>query len=459
MRWLRIVDPADDAVSEGGAPLDDNAFAACMTPFEPFEPSPRLSVAVSGGPDSLALTLLLASWVRRRGGSLLALTVDHGLRPEAAAEADWVGEQLKRRDIPHETLIWRPDSDAKAVQADARTARYARLEARCAAAGLLHLVVAHHLEDQAETLLLRIRARTGPDGLSAMAEQRELRDVRVLRPLLDVPKQRLVATLRAHGQPWIADPSNDDPRHERVRVRRCLPALRDSGITAPGLAAYAQAMGRLRSHLDRARNALAAQAVAVHPAGYARVESAPVLAAPEPVGAAVLARTLRTIGGRDHLPRGDRLSRLTLGLREAPWRSRTLGGCHILPRRDHWLIVREVGRAAALPLGRSETMHYDGRFRIETAAGAPSGCRLAYLGEAGVATLRAARPDSAFAAFPPWARFALPGLWDDAGLREVPHLNWCRNDAVPLVARCLFEPRRAVGEAGFTVAQGAMHII
>ncbi|MGE0725158.1 MAG: tRNA lysidine(34) synthetase TilS, partial [Alphaproteobacteria bacterium] len=138
-----------------------------MARLGPWERSPRLAVAVSGGPDSLALTLLADGWARARGGAVLALTVDHGLRPEAAAEAATVAAWLGARGIAHATLEWSGPRPMAAIQAAARAARLDLLAAACREAGILHLLLAHHRQDQAETASLRGARGSGTDGRAA----------------------------------------------------------------------------------------------------------------------------------------------------------------------------------------------------------------------------------------------------------------------------------------------------
>jgi len=136
--------------------LTDQTFAELMDPLGPFESAPHLAVGVSGGADSLALVLLAARWARARGGTVTALTVDHGLRPEAAAEAEQVGRWMAERDIPHGVLRGTVPLLPRNIQAEARALRHALLRGWCQHHGCLHLLLAHNLEDQAETLLLRL---------------------------------------------------------------------------------------------------------------------------------------------------------------------------------------------------------------------------------------------------------------------------------------------------------------
>ncbi|MEQ8968446.1 MAG: tRNA lysidine(34) synthetase TilS, partial [Azospirillaceae bacterium] len=190
-----------------------------MARFAPFEPAPRLAVGLSGGPDSTALVLLADAWARARGGSVLALIVDHGLRPESAGEAAAVADRMARLGIEARILTRAGPPPAAGVQAAARAARHALLQTACREYGILHLLLAHTLDDQAETVLLRLAAGSGPDGLAGMAAVREGREARVLRPLLGWPKTRLVALCREAGVATVADPGNRDPRFARPRLR------------------------------------------------------------------------------------------------------------------------------------------------------------------------------------------------------------------------------------------------
>jgi len=172
--------------------LDPADFALAMEGFAPFEARPAIAVAVSGGPDSLALLLLTDRWVRERGGAAIALTVDHGLRPDSASEAALVGAWVKSRGIAHQVLSWTGDKPLTGIQAAARRARYRLLTEACAARGILHLAFAHHADDQAETVLFRKERGSGPAGLAGMAASRSLGAVRMIRPLLGWPKSALV---------------------------------------------------------------------------------------------------------------------------------------------------------------------------------------------------------------------------------------------------------------------------
>lgn len=242
------------------APLTAAEAAAL---FRPLADEGALVVAVSGGPDSIALLALLAEWAGHDQPRLLAVTVDHGLRPEAAQEALMVGRLCARLGVEHRTRHWLGDKPQTGLQEKARTARYALLAEEARAFGAGAIVTAHTADDQAETLLMRMAAGSGLTGLAGMAPRSAVNGVALARPLLGIGKARLVATCEARGLSFVRDPSNDDPRFTRIRWRRLLPELAEAGLTA-------ERLGQLAHRLARADDALERQAIralAALPAG------------------------------------------------------------------------------------------------------------------------------------------------------------------------------------------------
>ena len=214
--------------------------------FQDLSDEPALLVAVSGGPDSVALLALLAEWARAPGRPrLLAATVDHGLRAESAAEAAAVADLCERLGVLHAVLRWEGLKPATGLQAQARSARYTLLAREAERLGGATLVTAHTLDDQAETLLMRLAHGSGPSGLTGMRARGEKEGVALARPLLAVPKARLGATAEARGLPFVRDPSNADQRFERVRWRETMPLLAEQGLTAERLGRLAQRLVRL----------------------------------------------------------------------------------------------------------------------------------------------------------------------------------------------------------------------
>ncbi len=450
-------DPAAPAGVSIGAPIVAAEFAALMAPLGPFEDNPQIAAAVSGGADSLALALLLHDWARPLGGHVTALTVDHGLRPESAAEARFVARTLKPLGLAQQTLRWRGVKPEANISAMARRARHDLMSRCCARRGLLHLALGHHLDDQAETFLLRLGRGSGLGGLAAMAPIVELPALRLLRPLLGLPKARLEATLRARGMSWVEDPTNRDPAQARVRLRRLLPGFAREGLTAARLAATARRLGRARSALEHELARLLVRAVTLDPAGFAWLDPAPLVAAPAELGLRALARVLTTVGGAEYGPRLDSLERLHGRISAGLTAGATLGGCRVLPRRGRLLVVREVRSLPVAQLHAGQRLFWDGRFEValRRVAGRGASAELEFgpLGTAGWAEARAVAPVAAMGRIPAPARAALPALRDPKGVLTVPHLGYQRPDSdANWVRFCRFRPRNPLILSAFTVA-------
>lgn len=324
--------------------IDAAEFARLMAPFEPFECAPVVAVAVSGGRDSLALALLARQWATARGGRIVGLVVDHALRPESAAEAATTEALLGRHGCDVEILRWSEAKPRAGLQDAARTARYRLLREACHRLGILHLLVAHHADDQAETVTMRAARRSGPDGLAGMSAAVELPEVRLLRPLLGVPRSRLTATLLARGVPWLDDPSNGDLRFERARLR-----------AARQPAAPAADRGRSTRELKLA--AVSVEVLEISPAGDVAIDRSAFARLGHDQQARLLSRVVQAVAGGDHPPRRDRLDRAIDRLCGPVARGKsglaqdfTLSACRLLlrqvpqSRRLRWIVRPEHGR-------------------------------------------------------------------------------------------------------------------
>jgi tRNA(Ile)-lysidine synthase len=213
-----------------------------------------LVLAVSGGPDSTALLYLAARWRAhvKTGPKLFAMTVDHGLRKESASEAKAVARLCRTLEVPHRTLRWHGAKPKTGLQDAARRARYDLLAKEAARHGARHVLTAHTLDDQAETILFRLSRGSGLSGLAAMARESERGGITIVRPLLDVAKARLVATLAKARIAFADDPSNRDPRFTRPRWRQIMPLLAKEGLSAERLALLARRIRRAETALAAA---------------------------------------------------------------------------------------------------------------------------------------------------------------------------------------------------------------
>ena len=325
-----------DDMPDGGlscSALNEGEFARLMAVCPAVDlGSAPVAVAVSGGADSMALCLLASIWAEKNAVPLTALTVDHGLRKNSAEEAAQVSAWLAARGICHHILEWTGGAGVQSrVQERARDARYALMRDWCQERGVKHLLVAHHQEDQAETVLMRLKKKSGLLGLAGMARARDLGGVQLVRPLLDVKKSRLRQTLETAGQDWVEDPSNDNPVFERVRTRRLLAHLEREGVSARRLASAANAVARVRIVLEHAADDMIAEAVFADGVGGLYVDVKTFLAAPETVKRLALAKLLAQVGGGGYPPARSKLQSLLdwMTAEQGHPVARTLGGCMV----------------------------------------------------------------------------------------------------------------------------------
>jgi tRNA(Ile)-lysidine synthase len=325
--------------------------------FSGLENSRGLILAVSGGPDSTALLVLAARWAKRlkRAPKLVAVTIDHGLRAEAAREAATVKRLARRLGVAHRTLRWHGKKPKTGLQEAARIARYRLLAEAAANAGYAHILTAHTLDDQAETVLFRLARGSGLMGLAGMANASPLpvgadRMGFLLRPLLHIPKVRLVATLRAAGIAYSEDPSNRDPRFTRTRLRALMPDLAREGLSAPGLSRFAARMRRADTTIEfavaAARNALAPEPWSK--SGPVRFDTARFANLPAEVALRLLGRAVGWTG-REGPVELAKLETLYAEMRQSATRlRRTLAGA-LITLDDDWIVVERA------PARRSST--------------------------------------------------------------------------------------------------------
>ncbi len=336
-------------------------FACAMDRLGPFEPRPSLAVAVSGGADSMALALLAHDWVSSRGGAMMALTVDHGLRAASTGEASTTLGVLAKSGIAGHALTIHALSRGPALAERARDARYDALLLACRRLGMPHLLLGHHRGDQVETVMMRALSASTGRGLAGMPALLETRFVRLLRPLLDIAPERLRAFLTLRGVPWVEDPSNRDLAALRARLRlaRADPAGTGEGTRA--VAEAARRAGERRAERDRIVAGILAERAIIRPEGYA-------VLSPGPIEPDALAALLLAIGGERYAPPIDRVAALARQPGPA-----TMGGVRLVPAGrlgPGWLLIRER-RAMRAPVAARPDAVWDGRFRL--VGGPPDG--------------------------------------------------------------------------------------
>ena len=390
--------------------MDGNRAAPDLLPaklrarlFAPLAGLTRVGVAVSGGPDSTALLILVDLWTHESPAAptLHVLTVDHGLRPEAAREADAVVDLAARLGHPADKLLWRHDGPppASGIQAEARTARYRLIVEAAHRHRLDAVLLAHTRDDQAETLLMHLARGSGVAGLAGMPTGRTIGGILFLRPLLDVAKADLVACLDAAGIAYVTDPSNASDRYTRVRIRKALPALADLGLTAERLVGTARRMARAEAALRSMTDDLLGRAATDH-GGVWSVDRAAFADAPDEIGLRLLVRLIRAIRPTEHPPRAEAPETWHAALRAgtAPRRA-TMAGVVLHLRRDRLWLYAEAGRAGfpECVVDADGDHVWDGRFNVSIAG---TGGRRLIIGPSGRGARTDDVPAAAAASFP-----------------------------------------------------------
>jgi tRNA(Ile)-lysidine synthase len=317
--------------------------------FAPLAGAKKLLLAVSGGPDSVALMLLAAGWSGRRGVPVEIATVDHGLRDGSREEAEQVARWTQTLGFPHHLLTWEGEKPATRLQERARAVRY-RLLADCAAAIRAdHIVTAHHADDQAETVLLRLTRGSGPAGLAGMAPLTTLGSIRLARPLLGIPKADLVCFCEAAGHPFLRDPSNENPAFARTRLRKLRQLFETEGLDRASLLRLAQRAARAEAALADIAAATRHGLPADRSAAQVKIAGEALVALPEEILLRILEAEILALSERHDRLRLDRLERAVAGIAGALSERRalatTLGGARIaVTSRGHLEISRAPAR-------------------------------------------------------------------------------------------------------------------
>lgn len=391
--------------------------------FHALKGQRHVALAVSGGSDSVAMLRLADMWVKGREGSpkLSILTVDHGLRPEAAGEAQRVAEWASALGHDHHVFTWR---DPQPVQAKARAARYDLMGGWCEAHGAPWLLTAHTMDDQAETVLMRMARTASLDSLAGIPAIGHWRATSLLRPLLGERHEALRDMLRGLGQAWIEDPSNEDDRFERVRIRKAMPVLAELGITAESLSAIAQRAAEAAGALWSAADDWVAAHVKSFATGHGELRRSAFAEQNGVLQSRILAQLIRRYGSGT-IPEPSELEHLTgkIALGSGRW---TLGGAIIAGRRDSLLIGREPGRIAAeaVAIPAAGQILWDGRFLVRAEPGSrvlPAFC---------------AQKTPRDKAIPAFVQSALPAVILAGSGLCMPHLG------IGAGAEATFQPRR-----------------
>jgi len=420
--------------------------------FAELKNAKGLVLAVSGGPDSTALMVLAAAWPERPPA--LVVSVDHGLRRDAAEEAELVAANAEKLGLPAQILKAGPIAGRGNLQAAARAVRYRLLADAARTAGHDTIVTAHHRDDQAETFLLRLARGSGVYGLAAMAPATAFDGLTLARPLLGVSRQALLAVAQASGLAFVDDPSNADLRYDRVRMRHLLASPAGHGLSAERLAETAGRLGRAAEAIDAEATKILKQAVMADDFGVVHGDPAPFTAAHCEIGLRALARLLQAVSGSPYTPGMKALERLYADIADGPCGAvrRTLHGTRVAISPGRFTMLREWGRRGpeSLAVKPGEAIIFDGRFAVSVPEnGVPARPNRQNgplcVGPLGKAPVRAR--DSGIGRT---ALATLPGLYRGETLIGLPERVVFKDDRSPLVSlpvRALVADRLAAPRA------------
>ena len=347
-------------------PIDNHEFLKLMQGSNINGKYQHVAVGVSGGVDSLALCLLAQQWGEQNGVKLTALTVDHGLRKESAREAAQVKSWLTRRGIAHVTLVLDQPFPRYGIQAFARKWRFQLLGDWCRINLADVVMLAHTIEDQMETICMRILADSGPEGLSGIRRNTVVGGLRILRPLLKISKGRLIATCSAFNQDWVVDPSNQDTTYSRVKIRQLMPYIEKTGLESNKMIRLASAMEKLRNAFDNFSASFVKNNGGILKTGIAWINVSSFEKMPNKFKELLLLRLLVTIGGASWPSSKKKINRLIDSLKKEKVTRSTLGGCVIEKTilGKIWIYREIKRRCLSVVIMPGEKRRWDNRFEV-----------------------------------------------------------------------------------------------
>ncbi|MCF6233728.1 MAG: tRNA lysidine(34) synthetase TilS [Rhodobacteraceae bacterium] len=369
----------------------------------------KLGIAVSGGGDSTALMHILANCFEPGQVELSVATVDHGLRSQSSDESRDVAAQAASLGIAHQTLRWEGWDGTGNLSDQARRARYRLLSEWAKSQSIAMIAVGHTADDQAETVMMRLIRAAGVTGLSAMPVRRTLHGITIFRPLLDISRDELRDFLRLNKITWFDDPSNDDERFDRIKVRRALEALAPLGLTSQALSQVAQNMAQAREALDW-YSFLAARDLVTIVGGNVVLCLRKFRTLPDEVARRLFMQAMMWISGAEYPPRRAPLLDALNKVRQGD--PATLSGCRVVRQARSIWICREHNAVRRKHVVCGEV--WDGRWQLS--GGDAAGCEVRPLGEQGLRM----NPNWRDIGSPNAALMASPSVWRGDDLVAAP---------------------------------------
>ena len=411
-----------------------------MKTFFPFEKNPKIGVAVSGGADSFALTLLAKNWAKGFNGSIIGITIDHSIRNSSYQEALYVKRELKKFKINHEIIKYQGPIPQSRIQEVARNYRYELLGNFCKNNNIFHLLVGHHSLDQKETCLMRSWKGSGMIGMAGMSAVREFKDYRLLRPMLNFDPNDLKKFLIEKNIIWLEDISNKDKFFLRVKARDYL---NENQWEVNKLIA------KKRIIFEREISKFFAVNAELNHLGFLRFNFNKFKNLKKDLREQILSRSIMTVAGREYPPSISSLRRISNHFSEFS-SSKTLGGCLIIKRGDTLFFLREIRNSEPKKIKiNDESLIWDQRFKIKISKTDKKHVKLLRVGRKGFDQVTNAGYYIHSSDIPKVAVLSLPALWDREKVVSIPNLGVKLDRNIEITAN--FSPVQSLSPLGFAV--------
>ena len=348
--------------------------------------SNKIAVAVSGGPDSLALTILLHKYAIKNNIQIHALSIDHGLRKASPAELKWLNSELKKRKIKHKIIKWKNSKPLSNIQSHARNRRYELLIKACNKINTKFLFTGHHFDDQVENILLRLIRGSGIKGLGSLQEKLKFNNskITIVRPLLNYPKKSLISYLADENQKYILDPSNFDNNFDRSRLRKVSKHLINEGFAGKRLAKTIKNLKDANASVNYLMNTSIKKFLHINKYGLFFITLSKFKLLPDEIKFRSLSKILKLVGKSNNMPRSKNILNLLSHLKKNGPIKSTIAGCLVQIKNNKMTVFPEVSRKPHELNIKSNDFTWNDQFHVLMQNNYAKGLVIRYLGNEGI---------------------------------------------------------------------------
>ncbi|CAN1592965.1 tilS tRNA(Ile)-lysidine synthase [Candidatus Pelagibacterales bacterium] len=387
----------------------------------------RFAIAVSGGSDSLALSVLAKLYSLENDNAFVSLIIDHKLRKESAEEARVTYKNLTQNKIKAKILTYQGEKFSSNIQKKARDLRYDLFHKYCAKNKIKFLILAHHQDDLIENFYIRLIRGSGIKGLTSLQNIFEYsKDFYLLRPLLNFNKQELLSVTKKSYSSWIEDPSNKNDKFLRVRIRKMQTKLQKEGFDPKRIIKTIDNLNTVKDSLDFYIFKSEKKYLNFYKEGYATLKSSIFNNEAQEVIFRVIIKAIHFVSGEYYPPRSDSLKGLMKNLLAKSFKSSTLGGCLIEKNKNIISFYREDRNVAVETLNKTkQKTNWDDRFLVNKNFNNQQQFVVKKLGNHGIEYLRKNKFNDYGNKIPVHAKKTLPSFWNNEGqLLFVPFVNF-----------------------------------